>query len=97
MQLAADMGLTLVELNQRMTSKEYSLWSALHQSQPRGVERDDFHHARTAALIANIHAPRGKSYKVSDFIHEDPEVKLERENKAFAARMISLSIPKVKK
>ncbi len=91
MQLALDLGMTLTEINQRMSSSEFSLWSALHQSQPRGVARDDFHHARTATLLANINASKGKSYSVSDFMYEDQETKLERGNKAFMARLASLS------
>jgi len=91
MQLALDMGATLQELNARMTSKEFSLWSALHQQQPRGVERDNYHSAIIATLIANTNAPKGKSFNVNDFMHEDPEVKRERESRAFLARMRSLS------
>lgn len=95
MQLALDMGATLQELNNRMSAKEFALWSALHQSQPRGVERDNFHAAIVATVIANSNAPKGKTFKVNDFIHEDHEIKKEREQQAFFARMRSLSTPKV--
>jgi len=94
MQLAIDLGSTLQELNQRMSSAEFSLWLAFHQLQPRGVERDNFHAAIIASTVANTHAPKGKTFKIQDFMHEDAETKKERELKSFIGRMRALSTPK---
>ena len=96
MQLALDFGCTLEELNGRMTSKEFALWAALHRLQPRGVERDNFHAALQATILANIHAPKGKRFKVADFMHENADEKSAREFDAFAARLRSLSKEKGK-
>lgn len=91
MQLALDMGATLGELNQRMSAREFTWWLALHQKQPRGVERDNFHAALIASIIANTHAPKGKTFSVQDFMHVDAETKKERELNMFISRMRSLS------
>ena len=96
MQLALDMGATLSELNERMTSQEFTLWIAHHNNQPRGVERDNYHHAMMLAMYANAHAAKGKTFEVQDFMYENQESKIERQNKQFMATMRALSIPKVK-
>jgi hypothetical protein len=94
MQLCLDFDCTLQELNQRMSSAEFTLWCSLQQQQPRGVVRDNFHAALIAVLIANTHAPKGKTFKIDDFMHEDPETRKNREFQGFIARMRALSKPK---
>lgn len=96
MQLSLDMGATLTELNQRMTAREFALWVAFNQIQPRGVVRDDYHISKLCALLANINAPKGKSFTVQDFMFETQENKQQREFKNFAARLRSRAQPKSK-
>lgn len=96
MQIALDLGCTLGELNQRMSSKEFSLWEAAIQAQPRGVERDNYHSAIIASLLANIHAPKGKRYTIADFMHEDEDTKKQRETQMFMSNLRALSVPKKK-
>lgn len=91
MQLALDLGATLGELNQRMSAQEFALWSALHRQQPRGVERDNYHAALIASLMANINAPKGKRFSVQDFMFEDSDSKKQRQTQTFVSGLRALA------
>lgn len=97
MQLALDLGKTLEQLNNEMTAKEFTLWSQLHQMQPRGVERDNYHTATICTLLANINAPKGKRYQISDFMHKDPETENNNKVQNFLAKLRTIAKPKSKK
>ncbi|WP_205859246.1 phage tail assembly protein T [Pleionea sediminis] len=81
------------ELNERMTSRELTLWMAFYEAQPRGVERDNYHAAMICTLLANIHAPKGKRFELDDFMHAPQSDKKERETAATLARLRALSTP----
>lgn len=70
------MGLTAEELLARVSSRELTEWAAYERvAGPIGPAREDLHHARLLAHLANIN--RGKKQKAAkpeDFmIHWDPE------------------------
>lgn len=91
MELSLAIGATLTELNTRMGSREFALWNAYLQIQPRGPHRDNYHAAIIASLIANVHAPKGKKYKLTDFMLEDPSAKQARDFKSFVSKLRALS------
>jgi len=96
MQLALDMGMTLTELNSRMSSSEFTLWQAFHQLQPRGVKRDNWHSAQICHLLASIHAPKGKKFKVDDFMYKDSESVQQDKTSQFISKLNALAKPKQK-
>lgn len=67
MGLAAHLGMTLEELRQRMTAREYRLWIKLYDIDPWGSYRDDFRAGIIAATIANVHSHQ-HTFSATDFI-----------------------------
>lgn len=58
--LAGHLGMTLGELEQRMSAEEFDLWMAYHAQFPIGEMCADFHAGVVASTIANM---AGKALK----------------------------------
>jgi len=72
--LAAQLGMPVGELTERMTLAEETHWMAFYQISPFGEERGDLRSALVAQLIYNTHARKPK--KLEDFMlfKEKPNV-----------------------
>lgn len=67
--LSLAMGIPVGELQQRMTSWEFSHWVALYQMDPWGEERADLRNAMVCATLANIHRGKGsKRVTIGDYM-----------------------------
>jgi hypothetical protein len=59
----------VAELQQRMSSEEFSEWIAFATIEPFGFEADFLGHAQTAAVIANVNrGEKGQVREVRDFM-----------------------------
>lgn len=68
-------GTTVRELQERMSSREFSEWQAFYAIEPFGWLADNWGHAQTASLIANTHLPKNaKPYKQEDFLPKEKEM-----------------------
>lgn len=73
------MGRTVGELEQSMSSSEYSHWLAFYQLYPFGPERDNLHAAIVASTIANSNRTRNqKPFKPDDFMLKTHDERPER-------------------
>jgi hypothetical protein len=61
-------GRTIAELKEVMSSDEFTDWMAYYQISPFGDYRQDIQAALVASTIANANAPKGKVYKITDFM-----------------------------
>lgn len=52
----------------RMTSLAFIEWMDFHQLEPEGAMANDLRSAQVCAVLANIHAPKGKTYNSQDFL-----------------------------
>lgn len=69
--LAGHLGMTLGELGERMTAREFDLWWAYHRSHPIGDLRDDLRTGILASTVANFSGKTlkpGKTMNPSDFM-----------------------------
>jgi hypothetical protein len=67
--LALALGMTVAELEQRMSASEISEWIAYDSLEPIGAFRTDYGFAMLAALYVNAHRTKGsQSAKVSEFM-----------------------------
>jgi len=78
--------MTVRELDDRMSSREFVDWAAYFEAEPWGEERADLRMGIMAALTANIHASRGKRFAPGDFMPKFG-VPIERDVKDLAAIM----------
>ena len=73
--LALALGMTVGELEQRMSAHELSEWQAYDSIEPIGGFRTDYGFAMLAALYVNAHKKRGSQpSKVSEFMPWLPKV-----------------------
>lgn len=78
--------MTVAELMNRISAREFAEWKAYLQIEPFGEDRDDIRSAIIACVIANCNREKGKPpFKISDFVPkfkngqpmDDEEMKLE--------------------
>jgi len=62
------MGIPVRELMQRIDSEELAYWIAYDRLDPIGNIHHDYNSALIALNIAQVHAKKGKRYKISDFM-----------------------------
>ena len=68
------MGRFVAEIEQDMSARELAEWQAFYALEPFGPERDNWHHAMQAHLLANAHrAPNSRPAQLSDFMWKTPE------------------------
>jgi len=85
----------VAELDATLGSGEFTEWLAFYELEPFGVERDNYHTALLAALIANVHRGKGKpAFKIEDFMLRDPETKKASETQRTIAQLAALAKPK---
>ena len=63
--LAAHLGMTVSELDSRMSSREFTEWMVYAQIEPFGPVRQDYHASLISTVIANSN---GNKMKPEDFI-----------------------------
>ena len=56
------------ELQERMSSYEFSEWMAYRQINPFGEEREDLRMGIAVAVNANLHTAKGKHFTPKDFM-----------------------------
>lgn len=90
--LALALGRTIQEIDEGMSSSEFNQWLAYYHLEPFGAERDNFHSATIATVLANIH--RGKSqppFSTEDFMLRDSETRAKSETKKTLLLLDALS------
>ena len=60
--------MTVEELLQRITAREFSEWMAFDRIDPIGRDRDDWNAASIAHTVAEAHRTRKEPYKLKDFL-----------------------------
>ena len=67
--LAAHLGMSVRRAQAEIDSAEFSEWQAFHSVEPFTIDRGDHILATIAAILANVHRPKGaKPYKPDDFM-----------------------------
>jgi hypothetical protein len=66
--LALALGMTVKELEQRMTSEELTEWMAFYTLEPFGCEAADIRAGGISATIANAFSGKNKQYDPTDFV-----------------------------
>lgn len=61
-------GRTIAEWQEVMSSEEFCEWIAYYEMNPFGPKRDDYQAALIAKTIAQVNAPKGKVFKLDDFM-----------------------------
>lgn len=82
----------MAELEQRLSSAEYSEWIEYWNIEPWGAWRDNLHAAQIASLIFNTN--RGKDQapvKPADFMYQDKQTTEETKKKDFVFALRSLA------
>jgi len=64
--LALELGSTVSELQDRMSSSEFSEWRAFHSIEPFGSLRSDFQSGQICSTVANLFTD--EKFKVQDFM-----------------------------
>ena len=89
--LALALGATVGELQDRMTSSEFSEWRAYYEKDPFGTLRSDYQSGQICSTIANIVS--GEAFSPADFTFHGAEKNIavkegsQEETKAFLAAM----------
>ena len=53
-----------------MSAEEFVDWQLYYEMNPFGSKRDDIQAAMIASTVANVNAPKGKRYRLKDFLPE---------------------------
>jgi hypothetical protein len=65
------LGSTVAELQERMSSTEFSEWIAFYRLEPFGARRNDWGHAIVASVVYNMLKAKGsKDLTAEDFLPE---------------------------
>ena len=75
-----------------MSSTEFTEWMAFAQMEPFGWDADQYGHAMTTCMIANVN--RGKDdepYNVSDFMPHEPDPPQEPDDMKKIAEMMTVA------
>lgn len=90
--LALQLGRTVSELEDSLSSSELVEWMALYEMEPWGVWRDNYHHAMQCALLANVHRGKNQSaVSAADFMLKDEQERREKETAHFLKSLDVLS------
>jgi len=100
--LAAQLGYTVGELGQRLTSHELSEWMAYAQIEPFGQGRTDLGAGVVAATVANASGPRKKGqapFRPEDFMPglDIPHRDRPRENGKSLSKSLRAAFSQLKK
>ncbi len=74
--------MTVSELDQRMSSEEYSNWVAFYELEPFGPYRDNLHAGIIASILANIHRAKGsQAMKATDYLLVHPDDRRDKDTR----------------
>jgi len=95
--LALALGRTVSELERDMPSSELTEWMSYYKLEPFGQERDNWHSAQIASILANVNRRKNApAVPVDDFMYRDRTTRKQSETKGFLAGMMALAKPKAK-
>lgn len=66
--LAITLGIPVRELQERISSEEFTYWIAYDRLDPIGNLHQDYNAALVALTTAQVHAKKGKKLKIQDFV-----------------------------
>jgi hypothetical protein len=93
--LALALGRTIQELDNGMSSAEFSDWIEFYSMHPFGSERDNLHAAMLAALISNSNRAKGKPpAEVNDFMIMSQQQRKDNETQQFLAGLQAIAVKK---
>jgi hypothetical protein len=74
-----------------LPSSELTEWIAYYRLEPWGQERDNWHSAQVAAIIANVNRKKGTpALSVDEFMYRDRQTTRDQKTKGFLAGMRTL-------
>lgn len=80
---------------EEMSAKEFQKWQQFYRVEPFGQMRDEYRNALLVSTLANIHAAKGKKYRLEDFVLFSDKKKsdgMTREDvEAFRSRMLAFT------
>ena len=89
--LALALGRTVSELEQSLSSSEFTEWSAYYSLEPFGAERDNWNIAQLCALFWNANrGKKGKARGVIDFMYRDTTTQKQAKTVGFLAGLKAL-------
>jgi len=88
------MGRTVAELDETMSSSEYSDWLEYYELSPFGPWRDNFHSAQICALLYNANRGKSRPLGIDDFMYVDRITAELRKEKEFLAALKAHSVKK---
>lgn len=93
--LALALGRTVSELEATMPSSEMTEWLAYYKLEPFGQERDNWHAALIASILANINRRKNApATPISEFMYKDRDSRKQAETQGFLAGLKALAKPK---
>lgn len=68
--LAAQLGATVGELQERMSSMEFTYWAEFYALEPFGFDAENWRMGMVCSTVANAAGPKkgGKAWRVEDFV-----------------------------
>jgi len=85
------LGRTVAELETGLGSGELTEWKAYYHIEPFGQERDNWHAATIATVIANYSGKLRTPLHLDEFMLEPASVKKDRETKRTLAMMSAMA------
>ena len=89
--LALALGRTVHELEQTLSSSEFTDWCQYYELEPFGSWRDNWHMAQLCSLLYNINRGKQKSVSSEDFMYLDPEAARRKKDADILATLNSMS------
>jgi hypothetical protein len=90
--LALALGRTISEIDNEMSSAEFSDWIQFYSMHPFGSERDNLHAAIIATLIGNANRGKGaRPLEIDDFMIMSEKQRKSNETQQFIAGLQSLA------
>lgn len=78
-----------------MSGREFKGWLAYYELEPFGAERDNWHMARVASILANAYRrPNSPPIKMSEFFYVDAETARKRSDEQTLSWLMQSSIEK---
>jgi len=76
-----------------MSAREFMGWQGYYQIEPFGADRDNWHSARIAQILANIYRKSGSApVGMSEFMYVDQKTDRERKEQATLTWLMQRSV-----
>jgi len=92
--LALALGRTVAELEETMSSSEFSEWLEYYELSPFGAWRDNYHSAQIASLIYNANRGKSNPMGIDNFMYMDRETAEQRREAEFIASLDAGAVKK---